>query len=201
MKLFENIKILMSDQRGRALVKFGIYIIFIIFVVSYARGLAGKNATRVIEDPYTAKKEYKEKITFLDNTYELTSDSSIKFLLNDEEYKVKDNVVYKDEEEVEFNFYFWNLTPSFISNLVKNKEVYSETKYKDSSIEKTYEISLLEFIKSFKGKPLELEEFEDSKVIIKIKKLKDEVVSVYLDLTNYYVLFDEDIKLEVNIEY
>ena len=201
MKLFENIKILMSDQRGRALVKFGIYIIFIIFVVSYARGLAGKNATRVIEDPYTAKKEYKEKITFLDNTYELTSDSSIKFLLNDEEYKVKDNVVYKDEEEVEYDFYFWNLTPSFISNLVKNKEVYSETKYKDSSIEKTYEISLLEFIKSFKGKPLELEEFEDSKVIIKIKKLKDEVVSVYLDLTNYYVLFDEDIKLEVNIEY
>lgn len=201
MKLFENIKILMSDQRGRALVKFGIYIIFIIFVVSYARGLAGKNATRVIEDPYTAKKEYKEKITFLDNTYELTSDSSIKFLLNDEEYKVKDNVVYKDEEEVEYDFYFWNLTPSFISNLVKNKEVYSETKYKDSSIEKTYEISLLEFIKSFKGKPLELDEFEDSKVIIKIKKLKDEVVSVYLDLTNYYVLFDEDKKLEVNIEY
>ena len=201
MKLFENIKILMSDQRGRALVKFGIYIIFIIFVVSYARGLAGKRATRVIEDPYTTKKEYKEKITFLDNTYELTSDSSIKFLLNDEEYKVKDNVVYKDEEEVEYDFYFWNLTPNFIGNLVKNKEVYSETKYKDSTIEKAYEISLFEFIKNFKGKTLELEEFEDSKVIIKIKKLKDEVVSVYLDLTNYYALFDKNIKLEVNIEY
>ena len=201
MSFFEKIKVLMSDERGRALVKFGIYIIFIIFVVSYARGLAGKRATRVIEDPYTAKKEYKEKITFLDNTYELTSDSSIKFLLNDEEYKVKDNVVYKDEEEVEYDFYFWNLTPSFIGNLVKNKEVYAETKYKDSTIEKAYEISLLEFIKNFKGKTLELEEFEDSKVIIKIKKLKDEVVSVYLDLTNYYALFDKNIRLEVNIEY
>ena len=201
MKLFENIKILMSDQRGRALVKFGIYIIFIILVVSYVRGLADKKIEKKEVDSYATKTSYKEKVTFLDNTYELTYDSSIKFSVNNGEYEVKDDVVYKDGEEIEFDFYFWNLTPSFISNLVKNKEVYSETKYKDSSIEKTYEISLLEFIKSFKGKPLELDEFIDNKIIVKIKKIKDEVVSIYLDLTNYYVLFDEDIKLEVNIEY
>lgn len=200
MKLFENIKILMSDKRGRALVKFGIYIVFIIFVVAYVRGLNDTKPAQV-KDPFIEKTNYKEKVTFLENVYELTYDSSIKFSVNNEEYEVKDDVVYKDGEIVEFDFYFWNLTPNFIGNLVKNKEVYSETKYKDSSIEKTYEISLLEFVKSFKGKTLELDEFEDDKVIVKIKKLNDEVVSVYLDLTNYYVFFDEDIKLEVDIEY
>ena len=200
MSYFEKIKVFLSDKRGVALVKFGIYIIFIIFVLFYVKGIHEEKDNKVLEDPYISQTTYKEKISFLDNEYELENDSTIKFYLNDEEYEVKEDVVYKGEEIEDFDFYFWNLTPNFIGNLVKDHEAFSKTTYQDKTEEKTYKISLLEFFAKFKGKELNLEEFDDKQITISIKKKNDKVVSVYLDLTNYYYFINDE-NLEVYITY
>ena len=196
MSFIESVKVLLSDKRGRALVKFGIYIFFMIFVIFYIKGMH-KEQPIIEEDPYISQTSYKENIKFLDKEYELEAyDSIIKFKNDTEEYTVENGILYKDKEVIEYEFYFWNLTPSFIGELVSNKEAYSETKYKDSSIETTYEISLEEFVKKFKCKPLLLDSYDDKNVIVKIKKQEEKIVSVYIDLSNYY--YDN---LEVYITY
>ena len=199
MSFFEGVKVLLSDKRGRALVKFGIYIIFIVFAVTYVRAIHETREVKPVVDSYTSQTTYKETIKFLDKEYELENNVGIRFK-DKEEYTVISNTVYKENEKIDYDFYFWNLTPKFIGELVSDKEAYSETKYKDSSIEKTYKISLIEFIEKFDGKELNLEEYEDNEITITIKKMNDKVVSVYLDLTNYYSFIDDE-KLEVYITY
>ena len=200
MSLFETIKVLLSDKRGRAIVKLGIYMIFMAFVIIY---IQVRNDREHIEKENfnTPKTTYSETIKFLDYEYKLESnDGIIRFFEGEHEYVVRGDEVYEGKELVDFKFLFWNLTPTLIDDLTKNVEPYSETKYKDSTIEKTYYISLIEFTKKFIGTN-SLEEFEDKDIIIKTKKKDNEMVSVYLDLTNYYYFFEQDKNLEVEIAY
>lgn len=203
MSFFETIKELWKNERGRAIIKLGIYILFLMFAISYVRiGTQNSSNKVIVQDNYINKNVYQEKISFLDNIIILKNNGSdISFDLNNEEYKVVNNSVYKNDILEEYDFYFWNLTPSFIGNIIKNKEVYSETKYNDSSVEKTYKISLRDFMLSFNGKDLNLEEFDDNDITISIKQLNNEVISVNLDLTSYYNFIELGKELKVSIEY
>lgn len=200
MSFFESVKTLLSDKRGRALVKLGIYILFMAFVIMYVQVKNDRKPTKQT-NINTPKTTYSETIKFLDTEYELKSnDGIIRFSKDDHEYVVMDDEVYEGKNLVDFEFLFWKLTPTLINDLTKDIEPYSETKYKDSTIEKTYYVSLIDFTKKFQDNN-SLEEFEDKDIIIKIKKKDSEIVSVYLDLTNYYYFLEQDKNLEVEITY
>ena len=58
---FNRILVLWNDERGRALIKLGIYLIFMFFVVMYARGVYDKGNHNSITTSKTALETYIEK--------------------------------------------------------------------------------------------------------------------------------------------
>lgn len=210
-KFLEMIKVLWNDQRGRALIKLGIYMVFMTIVVLYARSLSSKNTETVkpkksVFDSYAEMILKNEIITINDTKYEISFGNETILMDSDNKYIISNNVVKTEANEIiENKIYFWNITPKLIGNLIKDKEKYFETKYNDDTKEEGYKIKLSEFIRYFNGINLDdnsLENLDSKEILISIKQDQEKVISVNLDLTEYVKLILEDINLyNVKIEY
>lgn len=211
-EFFKTFKIIWDDERGRALIKLGIYLIFIVFVIMYTRDIYSKTqtntSTKTVLEKYMSEKIYTEKIKINNDLYTLTNDNgSIIFEYEDNSYLVNNNVVLKKDDNmiIDHDIYFWNITPNLIGNLVKNKETYYVTKYNDGITDKAYKVSLVNFISAFNGNETDikyLEEIPDTEFIIIVNETKDKINKVSLDLSSYYTLITGNEKqYNVEIEY
>lgn len=211
-KYFEMFKIIWGDERGRALIKLGLYLIFMIIVVMYAKSMYSSNLAekevQTVFEKYINERTYSENITVDDKTYSLTNTNNfITFKYEADLYTVLDNTVTLQEnnEIKDFEIYFWNITPSLIGNLIKNKETFFVTQYNDGTKDKAYKVSLLDFISKFNGSSLDvkfIEEIPNEEIIVVINETEQYIKKVSLDLSSYYKLVTGiSKKYNVQIEY
>lgn len=211
-KYFEMFKTIWMDQRGRALIKLGLYLIFIIIVIMYARTIYSNEPTKkevqTVFEKYINDRTYSENITVDDKTYSLTNTNNyITFKYEADLYTVLDNTVTLQEnnEIKDFELYFWNITPSLIGRLTNNKETFYVTQYNDGTKDMAYKVSLLDFIRNFDGSSLDIEfieEIPNEDIIIIINETKQYIKKVSLDLSSYYkVITGISKKYNVQIEY
>lgn len=211
-KYFEMFKTIWGDERGRALIKLGLYLIFIIIVVMYARTIYNNQSTKkelqTVFEKYINVKSYSENITVDDKTYLLTNmNNSISFKYESNSYLVSNNIVTLQEnnEITDFEIFFWNITPSLIGRLINNKGTFYVTEYSDGTKDKAYRISLLDFIRNFNSNSLDIEfieEIPNEDIMIVINETKKEIKKVSLDLSSYYKLVTGlSKKYSIQIEY
>ena len=152
-KILDNIKILLADERGRALVKLSAYLLFMFFVILYARMLVrNSDNEQNLKTPYEkfiSQIEYTADINYSGEEFSLIGGNITSFTYGEEQYIVVDSKLKKDEIEVDdFEIYFWEITPKFIGKVLENKEPEYTSNYKDGLVKKGYKISLYEFLKN-----------------------------------------------------
>ncbi len=204
----KSLKVLWSDERGRAIIKLGIYIIFMMIVVLYARSLYKVKSTpkKTALEAYGTTVVKEETIRINDDIeYQVTFKDRIKFFNDTKECTVYEETKYAcgpifEEAEI----YFWNIKPKLIYSLVKDKKPKYTINYDDNkTTAKAYSVPLDEIVRYFKGaKLVDLEEVhgEVSEVIITDNGTK--VTKVAIDLSDYYFLAtNKSEKYKVEIEY
>lgn len=211
-KYFELFLRLWNDDRGRALLKLGLYLIFIVFVVAYTRNVYNDTSkplvpSQSILEKYIKLEKFEETITIENFNYKLSYGDKIIFSDDINNYEVIEDVIYLQgtNDIIPASVYFWNITPNLIGNLVNKKETFYVTNYNDGTKDKAYQISLVDFISKFKGINLEIEflnQISDETILIVIKETKDNIISVDLDLSSYYKLITGINKeYKIKIEY
>lgn len=206
-KYLEGLKTLWGDERGRALIKLGAYIIFIIIAVIYARSLYYSDSTspnRVVDvmQKFQNKQVYTENVVLNGSTYFLKNEEIVTFSAAEKTYSIVDDKVFLLDNDVtsEFPISFWKMTPKVISELIKGKKTFYVTSYEDGTKDKAYQFSLAEFITKFEKIEVtgELLESENT-VIVVLHEATNEIDKVVLDLSSYYRYLTNEIK-EYKIE-
>ena len=200
--------------RYRSLLVLGIYIVFFMIVIalidiSKPVNLNDKPKVNVL-DVYSSMESYKYKaIIENEKTETLTgkvyvSDQIINF--NEENYYYnniylykQDGEVYKKVSEKVLDFEIWRMTPPIIRALVKKGKFDSKTEYSDGIIANTYLVSVSDFVKLYYVE--DTENYESIKITL--YENKNNILKVYLDLTNVYKHSQDanNYDYEVTIEY
>lgn len=215
-EFIENFKKVWADERGKALIKLGLYILFAVFAVMTA-GATYKinNQNNENNNPVSAMEKYINLKSFSgeyiigDNKYSFTSATKQIIKIGTFSYFVEDgklvNAVDPTLESPVFGFKFWYLTPTFISDLIDNGEKSYTTTFSDKSIESAYLVPLKYFASNYTGTilPIENESIFNNKNIEIITTEKDkEIVKVKINLSTYYTLIDSQVtNYNVEIDY
>lgn len=205
---WETFKIIWNDTRGRALIKLVLYLAFAVLAVFYTRSLyedrVPSNPKPSVMQAYIEKGLYEELITVDGIDYSLAVEDLVRFNNGNEYYSILNGKVMCDNEDVtsKFDVHFWELTPKFIGNLVKDKVMFYETKYSDGSKETAYKISLNDFLLAYNELVPEGNEIDDEYVTIVLHQTTEKVEKVTLDLSAYYKYKTENIKeYKIEIQY
>ena len=206
-KILDNIKILLADERGRALVKLSAYLLFMFFVILYARMLVrNSDNEQNLKTPYEkfiSQIEYTADINYSGEEFSLIGGNITSFTYGEEQYIVVDSKLKKDEIEVDdFEIYFWEITPKFIGKILDNKEPEYTSNYKDGLVKKGYKISLYEFLKNYNVSKLNIEDLEsipDEYIEVVVDDTGRKIELVTLNLDSYYKFVTGDDK-EFNLE-
>lgn len=210
-KFLDNIKVLWADERGRALLKLSAYLIFMAFVIVYARMLVRQSneTEKNLKTPYEkfiSQIEYVADINYNDEEFSLIGGNITSFTYGDEQYIVVDSKLKKNEVEVnDFDIYFWKITPKFIGRILNNKEPEYTSNYKDGLVKKGYKISLYEFLEHHNVSNLNIEDLEnipDEYIEIVLDDTGRKIELVTLNLDSYYkFVTGEDKKFSLKIKY
>lgn len=207
-KVLETVKVLWSDARGRALIKLGLYIVFLAFVFIYIKELY-RNAepikkaltTNEILEQYSNKENYMSKYSIGDKEY--------RYLKNQKQMVVISGVTYYIEEDRLFDsrtntivdyseFPFWTFTPNYINELIlSGEELYSKN-YKDGTKEISYLVSLSRYLDKDEDNSL----LKDKNIEIVITIKEEKITKTSIDLKDYYAYIgDTNTNSLINIEY
>lgn len=212
MKRFiDGFIILWNDERGKALIKLCIYIIFIVFVVLYARSLNSKDFdnredNKVNLDSSIEQRNYLADINIDDIYISLTGGEIISFDYNNYQYTVVDSKLMKNGvESDDFEVYFWKFNPNFVSQLLEEREPEYTSNFKDGSMKKGYIISLFDFVKEFQGSKFNVDDTEfipNENIDIIIEYSDSKIKNISLNLDNYYKLVtNENKSFDVLLKY
>lgn len=213
-----NFKRIWADERGKALIKLGLYMLFAIFAVftasaTYRLNNADKNNPD--NAPVDAITTYKSLSGFAgsyivdNNEYTFTSATKQIIKIGDYYYFAEgQNLVNNLDATLEaptFEFKFWYLTPSFIYDLIKNGEESYTTNYANGSIETSYLVPLEYFASNYDGNILAIENtsiLDGKNIEIVTTETEDKIVKVKINLSTYYVLINDQVKnYNVEIDY
>lgn len=213
-----NFKKVWADERGKSLIKLGLYILFAVFAVFTAsatyriNNANNDNHDNTPVDALTAYKNlsgYAGSYIIDNNEYTFTAATKQIIKIGDyyyftEEQKLVNNLDATLEAPV-FEFKFWYLTPSFIYDLIKNgKESYT-TNFADGSVETSYLVPLGYFTSNYDGNVLAIENtsiLAGKNIEIVTTKTKNKIVKVKINLSTYYTLINGQIKnYNVEIDY
>ncbi len=216
--LIANLKKVWADERGKALIKLGLYILFAVFAVftasaTYRLNNADKNNSN--NTPVDAMTAYKDLSSYAgsyiinDNKYTFTSANKEIIKIGDYNYFVEGtNLVNSLDATLEaptFDFKFWYLTPSFVYDLIKNGEESYTTNFANGSVETSYLVPLKYFTSKYDGTVLAIENtsiLRDKNIEIVTTKTENKIVKVKINLSTYYVLINDQINnYNVEIDY
>ncbi len=215
-QFIETFKKVWADERGKALIKLGLYMIFAVFAVLTAGATYRiNNQNNENNKPVNAMEKYVNLKVFSgnyiigDKTYSFTSATKQIIKIEEFSYFVEDgklvNTVDPTLESPVFGFKFWYLTPKFILDLIDNGEKSYTTTFSDESIESAYLVPLKYFASNYTGTilPIENDSIFNNKNIEVITTEKDkEIVKVKINLSTYYTLIDSQVtNYNVEIDY
>lgn len=215
-EFIETFKKVWADERGKALIKLGLYMIFAVFAVITAGATYRiNNQNNENNKPVNAMEKYINLKNFSgdyiigDKKYSFTSATKQIIKVGTFSYFVEDgklvNAVDPTLESPVFEFKFWYLTPTFISDLIDNGEKSYTTTFSDESIESAYLIPLKYFTRNYKGTILPIENdsiFNNKNVEIITTEKDKEIVKVKINLSTYYTLIDSQVtNYNVEIDY
>jgi len=201
-------KTLWGNEKGKALIKLFLYLIFLIIVIVYIRTTKvnrhNNTAINAI-DSFKNMTNYTEVVTIDNNKYDLDVSEYTYLKINNMSYQILNNSVISsiDNSLLNFDIYFWNITPKSIYRLIKDKDIYSNTSYSDGLKSKTYLVKLVDFLKEVNTSlDIEMiEEIKDIDIKITMSEKSKKIVSVELELADYYkirtgISKEYDIKIE-----
>ncbi len=215
-EFIETFKKIWADERGKALIKLGLYMLFAVFAVITAGATYRiNNQNNENNKPVNAMEKYINLKNFSgdyiigDNKYSFTSATKQIIKVGTFSYFVEDgklvNAVDPTLESPVFEFKFWYLTPTFISDLIDNGEKSYTTTFSDESIESAYLIPLKYFTRNYTGTILPIENdsiFNNKNVEIITTEKDKEIVKVKINLSTYYTLIDSQVtNYNVEIDY
>lgn len=215
-EFIETFKKIWADERGKALIKLGLYMIFAVFAVITAGATYRiNNQNNENNKPVNAMEKYINLKNFSgdyiigDKKYSFTSATKQIIKVGTFSYFVEDgklvNAVDPTLESPVFEFKFWYLTPTFISDLIDNGEKSYTTTFSDESIESAYLIPLKYFTRNYTGTILPIENdsiFNNKNVEIITTEKDKEIVKVKINLSTYYTLIDSQVtNYNVEIDY
>lgn len=212
MKKFINgFKILWNDERGRALIKLGAYILFIVFAIVYARTvnsamIEAEGNRKTALELFTEKKSYLADIKYDGVDVSLIGGDIISFEYNGDPYTVVNSQLLKNgENNSDFEIYFWEITPKLIGKLVDEREADYISNFKDGTIKSGYNITLYDFIKEFNGSVLNVSDIEnipEDTITIVLEENDSKITKVILELDSYYKLVkNENKKFRIELKY
>lgn len=203
-KFIEFIK----NKKAVSLVKLGFYIVLIIVAVLYASSMnrvskETKENNQVVtsNDPienYKNKSSYKAIYKYRSNEYVYTNVNKELLKIGDNTYLISEGKLIdqldSENEVPSFEYNFWYFTPSYITKLIISygEENYVTT-YSNGTTEKSYLVNLSDFLKTFKGITLDIddEKLINNKNITILLYIKDnEVTAVDINLSSFYKLID-----------
>lgn len=133
-----------SNKRYRAIIIMSLYIIFFTVVLLFVKFAPRNNEVNYLET-FKNKKTYRFQINYLDKTvvgeyrngdmYLTDGEKLFEYknnTLNDDSFEAKDVLMYIDHDK--------------ILEIMDKNEVYSETKYKDGTKSKTYQLDNTDII-------------------------------------------------------
>ena len=208
---FDNLekkaKELWDNPKSKALLKLVIYLVIVIFAIAVGRKNISENKDIVSSKPILSNSEIMENYKKVDSykaTYIIDGKEYIYTKVNKELLKIDNdtfeivdnnvtNLEYQNLEIPEFDFKFWLLKPTYLSNLTLFSDEDSTyiKKYTSGETKIGYEIDLANFITTFDEGNLDIESTKnvDGKIINLEFKLKDNhVISAELDLKSYFEL-------------
>lgn len=215
-EFIETFKKIWADERGKALIKLGLYMLFAVFAVITAGATYRiNNQNNENNKPVNAMEKYINLKNFSgdyiigDKKYSFTSATKQIIKVGTFSYFVEDgklvNAVDPTLESPVFEFKFWYLTPTFISDLIDNGEKSYTTTFSDESIESAYLIPLKYFTRNYTGTILPIENdsiFNNKNVEIITTEKDKEIVKVKINLSTYYTLIDSQVtNYNVEIDY
>lgn len=213
-----NFKKVWADERGKSLIKLGLYILFAVFAVFTATATYRVNNAsndKYDNTPVDAMTAYNNLSSYAgsyiigDNKYTFTSATKQIIKIGDYYYFAeKQNLVNNLDVTLvapTFDFKFWYLTPSFIYDLIKNgKESYT-TNFANGSVETSYLVPLEYFVSNYDGNVLAIENtsiLAGKNIEIVTTKTENKIVKVKINLSTYYVLINDQINnYNVEIDY
>jgi hypothetical protein len=205
-----------ADERGRSLIKLGLYILFAIFAVFTATATYRfNNNNKHVNTPVDALTAYKDLSGYAgsyiigDNKYTFTSATKQIIRIGDYYYFAdKQNLVNNLDASLAaptFDFKFWYLTPSFIYDLIKNGEESYTTNFANGSVETSYLVPLEYFTSNYDGNVLAIENtsiLAGKNIEIVTTKTENKIVKAKINLSTYYVLINDQINnYNVEIDY
>lgn len=200
---WDTFKLLWANTRCRAMIKFGIYIIFLggVFIFIQIANIMNRNANKVVyKTPLERFSEqttyqYQMKLEELNTTLliqEINGEMSAinhKFTIDSDftSYIIQDHLYYRQTEHGmvavsnPLLFDVDKLTPSKLKELIDSGEEVSNTTYKNGLKETSYEVPLKDFIKIY----TDMDQALSGTIICKLQ-LKDQTIEkLEIDWTNY----------------
>lgn len=211
-KIIENFKVLWMDERGRALIKLSAYLLFMVFVIMYARSIVHNpnNNEKTVKSSYEkfiSQINYVADIKVDEEQISLTGGDITSFTYNEENYIVIDSKVTKNQIEAEddFDIYFWKVTPKFIGEILTNREPEYTSNYKDGLVKKGYKISLYDFLEKHNISNVNVDDIEtipDEYIEVVIEDAGNKIELVTLNLDSYYrFVTGENKSFSIEIKY
>lgn len=204
-----------ADERGKALIKLGLYCLFVLFATFtatatykyYSNEEKTENKTQL-----SAMEKYKQLNSYLATyvvngvSYPYTSANKQIIKVNDVSYFIDadklTNVLDSSLAAPEFDFKFWYFTPTFIIDMIKNGSSEYTTSYTDGKKVEAYLVPLKYFATKYTGNVIATEDssiFDDKNIEILITEKDDTVTKVEINVTSYYA-FINNLATNYNIE-
>ena len=144
-KIFEVIKTIWKSDRYRSLVILGLYFIFFMVIIIIVKTAPEKKETLKetgisnIEISNTYDFEISVKDSIIKGTYDY---SYIKFEYNNIIYEYSNEILLPSNFEYMDIIKFMN--KNYVFDLIKDKDIYSTTKFSDNTLAKTYLVDDIE---------------------------------------------------------
>ncbi|MBQ2409409.1 MAG: hypothetical protein II309_08240 [Bacilli bacterium] len=218
-QVLEVLKQLWAVKSLRAIMIIFAYMIFFSFVIAGIRVNYNYNSKTPeldinSEDTFENKKNYEAMFKINNEQYKFINKNEKDYLIvNDTYYRAELNVLTPINVETgeiifaeipNFEVKFWLFTPSVISNLLKKATLEYKTEFTNKDIKKGYIVDMKDVFDNVNsGKTiLENKTIDNNNIKMEILERDSKIVSLILDLTNYYQLFVEsDLEYKVEIEY
>lgn len=215
----EVLKQIWAVKSLRAIIIIFGYMIFFSFVISgirtdYNSRQKELDVNQANENTFENKKNYEAVLKINNEQYKFINTNDKDYLvINDIHYKADINVLIPVNMETgeimnveipQFEVEFWMFKPSVIANLLKTATLEYKTEFTNKDVKKGYIIDMKDVFENVNsGKTiLENKTIENNNIKMEILERDENIVSIILDLTNYYQLFVEtDQEYKVEIEY
>lgn len=201
--IINTFKKLWADERGRAVIKLCMYLIFVVFATITATStlkMNKTNNTKVINvlDKYEAITSYSATYDINSTNYYYSNKDKEIVIIDETSYFVNDNKLISsiNGEEYNIDFKFWGLTPQLISQLIEKGEKSYTTTFNDNSTKTSYIVKTEDFIKLFDLNILDIENntvVKDKNIEIVLTKKDNNISSVFINLSTYYAFINNDV--------